>query len=89
MNIISTVVILIVTVSLAVVFRKMIVAALKQLSFKQPLVVVAAIVFTTLVGALIFLISTLAISGSTNAGSVLGMILGITVILATFRFFGR
>ena len=45
--------------------------------------------FLGLGGGLVFIISSLFIAGTINAGSLLGMLLGITLILGTIRTFTR
>jgi len=89
MPIISTIILVFIALALGYTYWCMISSLLKEHQVGLPLAILVSIVFLSLAGVLYTLIYLLLAAGPVNAGSLLGMLLGITLILAGFRTFTR
>ncbi len=85
MVVISTIVALIVIVTILYAYWRMLNGPLKEMRLKWGLVLPTFIFFLALVSALLYVVFTLIFSGTINAGTVMGMVLGLGAFLAIFH----
>jgi|GEM_PF-4185775 len=89
MPIISTIILVFIALALAFTYWNMISSVVRENKISLPLAILVTVIFLVLGGTLFTLLYLLLLSGPVNAGSLLGMILGITLILAGIRTFTR
>jgi len=87
MFIISKVIVLFIALALVYIYWCIISSVVKRLKLDWPLASLLIIIALLLGGTLATLLFLLFIAGPVNAGSLLGMLLGITLILAGIRTF--
>ena len=89
MPLISTIILVFIALALVYTYWCMISSVVKEGRLGWPLAIVVSFIFLGLGGTLFTMLYLLLVSGPVNAGSLLGMILGITLILAGIRTFTR
>ena len=89
MPIVSTIILVFITLALIYTYWSMISSVVKERQISWPLATLVIFIFLVLGGTLFTLLYLLLVTGPVNAGSLLGMILGITLILAGIRTFTR
>ena len=78
-----------VALALGYTYWCMISSLVKEHQVGLPLTILVSIILLCLIGGLYTLLYLLLIAGPVNAGSIMGMILGMTLILAGIRTFTR
>ena len=81
------IILLFVTLALVYTYWCMLSSAIKDLQLHWFLATLATILFIGLSGGLLFIFYLLSVAGTINPGSLLGMLFGISLILATIRTF--
>lgn len=89
MPIISTIILVFIALALAYTYWSMIHGLVKEHQLSRPLAALVTVIFLGLAGALFTMLYLLLVAGPVNAGSLLGMIFGISLILAGIRTFTR
>ena len=89
MSIISTIILVFIALALSYTYWSMISSVVREKKISLPLAILVTMILLVLGGTLFTLIYLLLASGPVNAGSLLGMLLGITLILAGIRTFTR
>jgi uncharacterized membrane protein HdeD (DUF308 family) len=89
MPIISTIILVFIALALAYTYWSMIRGLVKEHQLSWPLAALVVVIFLGLIGAVFTMLYLLIVAGPVNAGSLLGMIFGISLILAGIRTFTR
>ena len=87
MSIITLTILTFITLALIYTYWCMLSSVVKKLSLSWPMATIVILVCLILGGGLFFLIFLLFYAGTVNAGSLLGMLFGISLILAGIRTF--
>jgi len=89
MPIISAIILIFIALALAYTYWRMISSLVKEHQIGLSLTVLVSIILLVLLGTLFTMLYLLLAAGPVNAGSLLGMIFGISLILAGIRTFRR
>ena len=89
MPIISTIILVFIALALAYTYWSMIRGLVKEHQLSWPLAALVTVILLSLTGAVFTMLYLLLVAGPVNAGSLLGMIFGISLILAGIRTFSR
>jgi len=89
MSIISMSILVFIVLALLYTYWNLIHSLAKDLHLHLLPLIMIIVFFMGLGGGLVFIISNLFMAGTINAGSLLGMLFGITLILGTIRTFTR
>jgi len=89
MLIISTIILVFIALALAYTYWSMIHGLVEEHQLSRPLAALVTVILLGLTGAVFTMLYLLLVAGPVNAGSLLGMIFGISLILAGIRTFSR
>ena len=89
MPIISAIMLVFVALALAYTYWSMFRGLVKEHQLSWPLAALVSVIFLCLAMVLFTMLYLLLVAGPVNAGSILGMIFGISLILAGIRTFSR
>ena len=90
MEIISILMVTVVIVGVIITYWSLLSGGLRGLRPRNMILAgMVGLLLTGLIGAFFYLILSIVFAGPINAGSLLGMFFGITLILATIRTFSR
>ena len=87
MTIISLTILIFITLALIYTYWCLISSVVKKIRLSLPMATTVILVSLILGGGFLFLLSLLFLAGPVNAGSLLGMLFGISLILAGIRTF--